>query len=70
MKHLTMHIEGMSCSHCKMAVEKALQSVPGVTKAQVELDQKTAEVTAQDAVDIEALTRAVEDAGYDVKSVS
>ncbi len=70
MKTLTMHIEGMSCSHCKMAVEKALQAVGGVSQAVVSLEKKTAEVTANGTVTNEALTQAVEDAGYTVKSVS
>ncbi len=30
-------IEGMSCGHCVMRVKKALEGVPGVTKADVDL---------------------------------
>jgi copper chaperone len=37
-----MQIAGMSCNHCKMAVEKALQAVPGVEKVQVDLEKKQA----------------------------
>ena len=70
MSKLTMHIEGMSCNHCKMTVEKALQAVQGVSQAQVDLQKKTAEVTADGAVTNEALTQAVEDAGYSVTSIS
>ena len=70
MKTLTMHIEGMSCNHCKMAVEKALQGVGGVSAAQVNLEKKTAEVTAQEAVITDALTQAVEEAGYTVTGIS
>jgi copper chaperone CopZ len=65
-----MHIEGMSCGHCKAAVEKALQAVSGVVEAEVNLAQKTAEVTAEPAVTAAMLTQAMEDAGYAVKSVS
>jgi copper chaperone CopZ len=70
MKKLTMHIEGMSCNHCKMAVEKALQGVTGVSKAEVDLQKRTAAVTAQDTVINESLIQAVEDVGYTVKTVS
>ncbi|MBN1778591.1 MAG: heavy metal translocating P-type ATPase [Clostridiales bacterium] len=70
MRQVTMHIEGMSCNHCKMAVEKALLEVPGVSKAQVDLEKKTAEVSAHDAVSDELLTSAVELAGYTVRGVS
>ena len=70
MKQLTMHIEGMSCSHCKAAVERALQGVFGVSKAEVDLAKGTAAVAAQESVANDALIQAVEDAGYTVKSVS
>ena len=33
------------CNHCKMHVENALKGVDGVADAQVNLEQKTAEVT-------------------------
>ena len=70
MNRMTMQIEGMSCGHCKAAVEKALQAVNGVVEAEVNLTQKTAEVTAEPAVTAAMLTQAVEDAGYSVKAVS
>ncbi|MFH1512665.1 MAG: metal-transporting ATPase, partial [Bacillota bacterium] len=70
MKKLTMHIEGMSCSHCKMAVEKALQGVFGVSGAEVNLQKKTAEVTALATVTNDELTKAVEEAGYTVNRIS
>jgi len=70
MKKLTMHIEGMSCSHCKMAVEKALTAINGVSQAQADLQKKTADVTANEAVTNAELTRAVEDAGYTVTGIS
>ena len=66
----TLQVEGMSCNHCKMAVEKALLAVPGVTDAQVSLENKAAEVTAAQTVSDAMLIKAVEDAGYTVKAVS
>ncbi len=38
-------VEGMMCNHCKMTVEKACLSVPGVTEAVVDLEAKTVTVT-------------------------
>ena len=64
----TMKIEGMMCMHCSGAVEKALNSLPGVT-ATVDLAAKTAAVTAEDAVTDTALKAAVEAAGYQVVSI-
>jgi copper chaperone len=55
-------IEGMSCGHCKMAVENALKEVAGVASAYVDLDRKEAVVTGSAA--IADLHQAVEEAGY------
>jgi copper chaperone len=59
-----LKIEGMSCGHCKMSVEKALQGVPGVVSASVDLEKKQAVVTgtAKQA----DLVKAIEDIGFDV----
>ncbi|HPF88490.1 MAG TPA: heavy metal translocating P-type ATPase, partial [Candidatus Limiplasma sp.] len=70
MKKYTMHIEGMTCNHCKMRVEKALQAVNGVVEANVNLSAKTGEVTAHEAVNPAQLKKAAEDAGYTVTGIS
>ena len=57
-------VEGMSCPHCQMHVEKALSTVPGVTQAQVDLASKEATVTLSSDVADSVLTAAVEEAGY------
>ena len=56
------HIEGMNCNHCRIAAEKALQDVEGVTSARVVLETKEAfvEGTATE----EALRKAVESVGF------
>ncbi len=65
----TMLVEGMSCNHCKMHVEKALLEVKGVQAAVVDLAAKKVKVTLAGTVSDEALAQAVTDAGYDVTSV-
>ncbi|MCD8146619.1 MAG: heavy metal translocating P-type ATPase [Clostridiales bacterium] len=65
----TLVVEGMMCAHCQARVEKALAEVPGVTAAVVNLEAKTATVTADESVTDETLTAAVTNAGYEVKSV-
>ncbi|MCD7829793.1 MAG: metal-transporting ATPase, partial [Clostridiales bacterium] len=65
----TLTVEGMMCVHCQARVEKALAEVPGVAAAVVDLEAKTATVTADESVTDEALTAAVTNAGYEVKSV-
>ncbi len=63
-----MHIEGMSCNHCKMSVEKALKALDGVRSAEVSLDDKIA-VVKGDALDRDAMAKAVTEAGYEVKGM-
>ena len=63
----TLNVQGMSCSHCKMAVEGALKELDGVTSAEVNLDAGTVDVTFDNAkVDESALKDAIEEQGYDV----
>ena len=35
-----VHIEGMSCGHCVMRVEKGVAAMPGVKSAKVDLGRK------------------------------
>lgn len=63
-QNATLKIEGMTCGHCKAAVEKSLKSVPGVTNAAVDLEKKEAVITG--SANRSELVKAVEDAGYSV----
>jgi Cu+-exporting ATPase len=65
-----LKVEGMSCGHCKMAVEKALMAVDGVESAVVDLAGKTAEVTLAKEVENEVLSKAVTNAGYEVAEIN
>ncbi len=60
----TIKIEGMTCNHCKMRVEKALNAIDGVA-ASVDLAAKNAELTLSKEVSREALENAVRNAGYE-----
>ena len=64
MSETVLKIEGMSCMHCKMSVEKALKAVPGVTGATVDLSAK--QVVVGGSADQAAMTAAVEKAGFKV----
>jgi len=57
-----LKIEGMSCSHCVAAVKGALEKVPGVQEAQVDLASGTAKVSG--TADAAALVAAVQAEGY------
>ena len=61
-------VEGMSCNHCRQAVEKAVLALPGVTAAAVSLEQKLLQVEYDsDKVALEALREAIDDAGFTAK---
>ncbi len=61
-------IEGMSCGHCVMHVQSALEDVPGVKSAKVDLLERQALVDGE-ALDDQALRAAVSDAGYRVVQI-
>jgi Cu+-exporting ATPase len=57
-------VEGMSCAACVARVEQALNGVPGVVSASVNLASEKATVEYVEGTDITDLRRAVENAGY------
>ena len=59
-------VDGMSCASCVARVEKALARVPGVESASVNPATEKATVRGDPGLAIEALSQAVEKAGYDV----
>ncbi len=64
-----LKIEGMMCGHCTAHVQKALQSVAGVTEVTVSLEEKCAIVKADAAVSVQQLKAAVEQQDYTVTEV-
>ncbi|HWQ60786.1 MAG TPA: cation transporter [Negativicutes bacterium] len=64
---LKLTVEGMTCNHCKAAVEKAVRALPGVMAAEVDLAAKTLKVDYDPAKSpLEDVKRAVIDAGFKV----
>ena len=57
-------VEGMMCPHCKARVESVCKEVAGTQDAVVDLQEKTVTVTGN--ADVEALKKAIKDAGYEV----
>ena len=63
----TFRVEGMSCGHCKAAVEGGLKELPGVEKANADVGRGTVEISYEDGtVTTEDLKGAIEEAGYTV----
>jgi len=60
-----LEVPTMTCVTCPITVEKALQQVEGVTKAEVTFEDKLAVVTFDDEkTTVEKLTEATKNAGY------
>jgi copper chaperone len=60
----TIKIQGMTCGHCKKAVENILKEEKGVLKAEVFLENAFADVTFDDSqTSIEKLKSAINDSG-------
>jgi Cu+-exporting ATPase len=64
---IRLPVEGMTCASCVARVEKALQKVPGVESAVVNLATETASVGLAAGSDPEALVAAVRKAGYETR---
>jgi Cu+-exporting ATPase len=58
-------IRGMTCAACQSHVERALQTVPGVSSASVNLMAHTAVVSTSSPVDTASLIAAVHQSGYE-----
>jgi mercuric ion binding protein len=63
-----LDLQGLQCYACVQTVKKALQSVPGVQEAVMDLDKKTATVKFDSSkTDAQALIKATAQAGFPSK---
>lgn len=69
MMHKIIKIEGMSCGHCAERIEKLLNAVNGIS-AKVYLEEKAADVDVSGDVSDDILKDIVENAGFQVISIS
>jgi copper chaperone len=68
MMTITLHVQGMTCGHCKAAVTSALQELDGVKNVEVHLQEGTVDVDYDETkVSLEKIKEAIEEQGYDVK---
>lgn len=63
----TLKINGMMCPHCEATVKTVLESIDGVTSAEVSHESGTAVVTLSKEVSEDVLKKAVVDKGYTVE---
>ena len=60
----TYRVSGMTCGHCETAVQRELGTVPGVTDVRVDLASGDVTVTSARPLPIDAVTEAIDEAGY------
>ena len=60
----TYGVPGVTCGHCKSAIESEVGQVPGVERVEVDLDAKT--VVIEGTADADAVVAAIAEAGYEV----
>ncbi|MBM6589807.1 heavy-metal-associated domain-containing protein [Brevibacterium sp. RIT 803] len=66
----TITVTGMTCGHCVGAVQEELRALPGVTDVAVELNaggDSPVTITSERDLDDDAISAAVDEAGYEVK---
>jgi copper chaperone CopZ len=63
-----LDVVGMTCNNCVKHVREALQKVPGVGEAQVDLSTGRATVKHDGSATLPSLVAAVDDAGYEAKA--
>jgi mercuric ion binding protein len=62
---VVLDVQNMTCALCPITVTKALEKVPGVVVAKVDLPKKTAIVQFDpDLTDVSALDKATTNAGF------
>ena len=64
-----IEIEGMSCNHCKMSVEKVLGALDGVESVEVSLENKNAKITCSKELSDDKIKEAIKEEGFEVVNI-
>ena len=65
--HVVLNAPAISCNHCKMAVEKAVSALDGVSQVDVDVAEKAVTVDFDDAaVTLDTIEAAMAEEGYEV----
>ncbi|EKU47141.1 copper ion binding protein [Staphylococcus massiliensis] len=66
MNEEVLRVDGMSCAHCKQAVEQSVGALQGVKKVTATPEKDEVVVSFEDPASINGIKGAIEDAGYEV----
>ena len=65
--HAVLNVPSVSCAHCKMAIEGAVNAIDGVDAVSVDIEAKSVTVDFEtDVVTLETIEAAVAEEGYAV----
>lgn len=64
---MELTVNGMMCAHCEAHVKKALEAIDGVVEAIPNHETNSVEIKIEGEVDVEALKKAIVEAGYEVE---
>lgn len=62
-----LEVPGISCGHCKQAIEAEVADVPGVARVAVDIERRVVEV--EGSAGQREVVAAIAEAGYEVASV-
>jgi copper chaperone len=67
MTQITLNVPEISCNHCKMSIEGAVNELSGIESAIVDIDGHSVAVSYNDKAQTrEAIVTAIEEQGYEV----
>ncbi len=69
-KKKVVQVDGMTCHHCEMTVEKALLELSGIKSAKASHENKTVEVQCKNDLDVNQVKEKIEKAGYKFVSLN
>lgn len=67
MTQVTLNVPDISCNHCKMSIEGAVNALSGIESAVVDIEGRSVDVSFDDnAQSLDAIVAAIEEQGYEV----
>jgi len=68
-KTVTVRVDGMSCMHCNMAIERAVSQIDGVAAVSADFETGAVRIEADGELNEPAVREAIAEEGYEVLSI-
>ncbi|MGA9596665.1 MAG: copper ion binding protein [Acidimicrobiia bacterium] len=67
MTQITLNVPDISCNHCKMSIEGAVNALSGIESAVVDIEGRSVDVSFDDTTQsLDSIVTAIEEQGYEV----